>query len=199
MKTSRSRTDGFTLIEVVGAVAIVGIVFLILSTATFRGIAAEGKAHRRLEASLVADEALAEVELQMLMSLPIEIDSTELGDLDGDGLTEYAVIGEMSPYDPTAEIRAGANDPTSGNRRTSGSTSETEMQRVRIDVFVANEFGEAEDGDLPLASRTAFILETATINTLAPSRGASAPTEEGEPGEGEADESGSAADLETRS
>ena len=198
MKTSRRRAGGFTLIEVVGAVAIVGIVFLILSTATFSGIAAEGTAHRRLEASLVADDALAEVELQMLMSLPIEIDATEFGDLDGDGLTEYAVIGEMSPYDPTTEIRAGSNGALSGNSRTSNTTSQTEMQRVRIDVFLANEFGEAEDGDLPLASRTAFILDTETINTLAPSRGAGAPTEEGDQGEGEADEGSSAADLEAR-
>jgi len=195
MKRPRGEAGGFTLIEVVGAVAIVGIVFLVLSTATFRGIAAEGTAHRRLEASLVADDALAEVEIQMLMSLPIEIDSTTLGDLDGDGFAEYAVIGDMAPYDPTAELQAAlpsaSTAPFRGNdtaRPTSGGEQDAEMQRVRIDVFLANEFGEPDEDDIPLASRTAFILETATINMLAPSRGAAPPAATGGGGEDGGDE-----------
>ena len=186
MKRADGRPDGFTLIEVVGAVAIVGIVFLMLSTATFRGIVAEANARRLLEASLVADDALAEVEVQMLMSLPIEIDSEALGDIDGDGLAEYELVAEITPYNPSAELApAGATStgaPFLDSRPSSpgaNSTDELTMQRVRIDVFRAREFADPDEDEFPLASRTAFILETATINLLAPSRGGSNPSSGG--------------------
>lgn len=178
MKRAERQSAGFTLIEVVGAVAIVGIVFLVLSTATFQGIAAEVTSHRLLEASMVADDALAEVEVQMLMSLPIEMDSAALGDLDGDGLAEYELVIDIAPYDPTAGlISAGDSpvgaafpdprDPTSGTN----ATGEATMQRIRIDVFLANETGGPDEDEFPLTSRTTYVLETAAINLLAPSRG----------------------------
>lgn len=175
MKRAERRSAGFTLIEVVGAVAIVGIVFLILSTATFQGIAAEITSHRLLEASMVADDALAEVEVQMLMSLPIEMDSAALGDIDGDGLAEYELVIDIAPYDPTSGLisagdsPAGAafRDPTPGT----SATGEATMQRIRIDVFLANETAGPDEDEFPLTSRTTYVLETAVINLLAPSRG----------------------------
>jgi prepilin-type N-terminal cleavage/methylation domain-containing protein len=173
MRKAEVRPTGFTLIEVVGAVAIVGIVFLVLSTATFHGIAAEGNAQRRMAASLVADEALAEVEMQMLLSLPIEIDPNAIGDTDDDGRFEYEVVAEVLPYDPTTALTArnpNLRTPPRRSNAVGGSPEDLTMQRVQIDVFLFDEFEEPGPDDIPLASRTAFILETATINTLSPAR-----------------------------
>lgn len=183
MKRAERQSAGFTLIEVVGAVAIVGIVFLILSTATFQGIAAEATAQRLLEASLVADDALAEVEVQMLMSLPIEMDSAALGDIDGDGLAEYEVVLDVAPYDPTSGLSPAGDSLTGaalvaprGPAPGAGATGEAAMQRVRIDVFLANEYADPDEDEFPLTSRTTYVLETATVNLLAPSRDAPDPT-----------------------
>ncbi len=56
------RRSGLTLFEVLAAVAVIGIVFTTLARSNIELLAREGLADRRLEASLVADAVLAEVE-----------------------------------------------------------------------------------------------------------------------------------------
>jgi prepilin-type N-terminal cleavage/methylation domain-containing protein len=53
---------GFTLLEVLASVAILGIVFTLLSGVAARWLAAEGEARRRMRAALLADQALADIE-----------------------------------------------------------------------------------------------------------------------------------------
>jgi prepilin-type N-terminal cleavage/methylation domain-containing protein len=57
-----SRGRGFTLLEVLAAVAILALVYVVLAGAAIQGLRAEGESERRLRASLVADEVLAELE-----------------------------------------------------------------------------------------------------------------------------------------
>jgi hypothetical protein len=71
------RTDGFTLFEVLGAVALLAIVYTMLSTAAIRGLRSEGQSRRILEASLIADWQLADIEMQIDQGLVPEIGSTE--------------------------------------------------------------------------------------------------------------------------
>ena len=47
---------GFTLIEVLAAVALLGILYAVLARVAIEGLRAEGDSERRLEASLLADE-----------------------------------------------------------------------------------------------------------------------------------------------
>jgi len=68
---------GFTLLEVLAAVAVLGIVFTILAAATVTGLSAEGRNLRRLRASLVADTVLNELEVQMLTGVYPEESSDE--------------------------------------------------------------------------------------------------------------------------
>jgi prepilin-type N-terminal cleavage/methylation domain-containing protein len=61
---NRSRS-GFTLLEVLAAVVLLGTVYTVLAGVAIRGLKNEGTARRRLEASLIADEQLAQIELQI--------------------------------------------------------------------------------------------------------------------------------------
>ncbi len=56
---------GFTLLEVLVAVAILGILYTVLAEAGMRGLLAEGEADRRLRASLLADQLVDEVEQKL--------------------------------------------------------------------------------------------------------------------------------------
>lgn len=61
--TSRRRRSGMTLLEVLAAVALLGIVFTALARSATLGVLSEGDSRRRLEASLLADSRLAQLEL----------------------------------------------------------------------------------------------------------------------------------------
>src|SRR5262247_3649626 len=56
---------GLTLLEVLGAVALLAILYTVLAKNAIEGLRSEGESRRRLEASLLADERLAEIELKL--------------------------------------------------------------------------------------------------------------------------------------
>ena len=87
------RTDGFTLFEVLGAVALLAIVYTMLSTAAIRGLRSEGESRRMLEASLLADWELSGFELDFLdKGLAPVIGITENEEQDG-----FTVTWEVTP------------------------------------------------------------------------------------------------------
>lgn len=92
-RRSRARARGFTLLEVLAAVAVFGIVYTLLAQVAMQGLAAEGDATRRLQASLLADRALGELEAQLAAGTPIPPGLTELEE--GDFLIET----EVGPFD----------------------------------------------------------------------------------------------------
>lgn len=61
----RSTERGFTLIEVLAAIAILGLLYTLLSESAIQGLRSEKASLRRLEASLIADSWLAELEMQL--------------------------------------------------------------------------------------------------------------------------------------
>lgn len=61
----RAAAPGFTLLEVLVAVAVLGLVYVTVARIAIQGMQSEGDASRRLEASLLADRALAELETQL--------------------------------------------------------------------------------------------------------------------------------------
>jgi prepilin-type N-terminal cleavage/methylation domain-containing protein len=67
----------FTLLEVMAAVAVVAIVFSTLARVASEGLRSEGISKRRLEASLLADSHLAEIETQLAVGIAPEIGESE--------------------------------------------------------------------------------------------------------------------------
>lgn len=60
------RHGAFTLLEVMAAVAILGIWYVIIAEGSVQGLRAEGTNRRILEASLIADSRLADIEAGLL-------------------------------------------------------------------------------------------------------------------------------------
>lgn len=85
---------GFSLLEVLGAIAILGIWFAIIAEIAMVGLRNEGRSQRALRASLVADEVLSEIEIEMQRGTLPEIDSTEEENEDG-----YLIRIDVEPYE----------------------------------------------------------------------------------------------------
>ncbi len=60
--SDRGTRDGFTLLEVLAAVAILSIWFIVIAGTGMQGLRAEGVSRRRLEASMIADRILSDLE-----------------------------------------------------------------------------------------------------------------------------------------
>ncbi len=67
------QAGGFTLLEVMAAVAVMAMAFIVLAQANIQGIMAEGSARQRLEAARLADRTMQELEIKLISgSLPLE-------------------------------------------------------------------------------------------------------------------------------
>ena len=77
MQAERKRSAGFTLLEVLAAVAVLGLVYSVLATAAIQGLRAEGDAGRRLRASLLADQRITDIEAQVALGQTPAIGETE--------------------------------------------------------------------------------------------------------------------------
>jgi len=95
----RSSDSGFTLFEVLGAVAILAILYTTLSTIAIRGLRSEGESRRMLEASLLADWELSEFELELQTGAAPEIGVTQSEELDGEEQDDFTVTWEVTPLE----------------------------------------------------------------------------------------------------
>lgn len=108
----KTPSRGFTLFEVLAAVAVLGLVYVTLASTAMQGLRAEGEAARRIEASLLADHAMSELELQLAAGTAPEVGVTETESEDGG----YRVVVEVAPYSLDALAAAGAADSERGGR-----------------------------------------------------------------------------------
>jgi prepilin-type N-terminal cleavage/methylation domain-containing protein len=92
-RTRRSARAGFTLLEVLAAVAVLGLVYSVLASAAIQGLRAEGDAGRRLRASLLADQRITEIEAQVAAGQTPEIGQTENQEDD------FVIRTEVKPLD----------------------------------------------------------------------------------------------------
>lgn len=88
----RNSDAGFTLFEVLGAVAILAIVYTTLSGVAIHWLRSEGESKRMLEASLIADWEVSEFELELDTGAAPELGVTESEDEDG-----LTVTWEVTP------------------------------------------------------------------------------------------------------
>lgn len=93
----RKASSGFTLLEVMAAVAVLGFTVAMLARGAIQGMRYEGDASRRLAASLIADRALFEVESTLALgALP------ELGHQEREEGGEFLLSLDVAPLDPAA-------------------------------------------------------------------------------------------------
>ena len=129
-RRSRSRA-AFTLLEVLAAVAILGVLYVVLADVAIQGLRAEGRSRRRMEASLVADRALSEIETE------IEAGGfPELGRLPETEEDLFRIAVEVRPYSipllgESAEAGSDTGSPSEGG--TLASLREIELTVTWLD------------------------------------------------------------------
>jgi prepilin-type N-terminal cleavage/methylation domain-containing protein len=95
-----SRARGFTLLEVLVAVALLGLVVAVLARGAIQGMSYEGDAARRLRASLLADQALWEIETNLKLEVPPQPLHQESED------DVYRVSVDVQPLDAAQALAA---------------------------------------------------------------------------------------------
>ena len=126
----RNSDGGFTLIEVLGAVAILAILYTTLSTVAIRGLRSEGESRRMLEASLLADWELSEFELELQTGAAPEIGVTQSEELDGEEQDDFTVTWEGTDLDGEVMVYQYVLDPEVNGLQI---TEETEQAYSGID------------------------------------------------------------------
>jgi len=122
----RPRARGFTLLEVIAAVAVLALVYTSLARAAMQGLANQGDASRRLRASLLADQALAQIEALLAAGTAPPLGQSEAPSPDED----FAITVEVRAFEDFAlalaatEAEPGAA-PRRAPERDEGSREET--------------------------------------------------------------------------
>ena len=160
--SGRSARSGFTLLEVLAAVAILSIWFIVIAGTATQGLRAEGVSRRRLEAGMIADRVLADLEASTIdgsVPEPTE-EMREQGDYTltvivapfaGEG--SAAVEGFGNPASPDVQAPALPLD-----QLIAGELPERSADLRRIDVRVAWIEGETEQW----VTRTTFVFDLIT-------------------------------------
>ena len=190
MSAARGRREAFTLLEVMAALLVLGLLYTTLVEAGARGLRSEGLSRRKVEASLIADRFLADLEAQLA-----------LGQIPPSGAEEHAVeqyrVGvSVQPFDPTPILEAiAALEKERGIERRPRSTTDERPSSMevgapgvgapaedllapprqgqegrlrRIDVTVTWEDGERDES----VTRTTFAFDTTGLEALFPEKGA---------------------------
>ena len=158
----RPSDGAFTLLEVMAAVAVVAIVFTTLARVASQGLQSEGTSHRRLEASLLADSVLADIEDELAAGTAPEIGSSE----EEEGY--FTVFVDVTPFDllsliPASDVsddQAEAAEPSfSLGGSGAGGESETPLRQIEINVVWTEGLSEQS------VSRTTYGIDRVAIES----------------------------------
>ncbi|MDJ0850243.1 MAG: prepilin-type N-terminal cleavage/methylation domain-containing protein [Myxococcota bacterium] len=125
---------GLTLLEVMAAVALLGILYAYLAKAASQGILTAGDSRWRLEASMLADDELVKLERQMLEGAPLETGSSE------EERELFVITREIEPFTiPLPEPPPSEAPPPTGLSLLGGQGSEPGSEGIlrRITIRVA--------------------------------------------------------------
>jgi prepilin-type N-terminal cleavage/methylation domain-containing protein len=173
---SRERSGAFTLLEVLAAVALLGVLYTTLASVAIQGVRSEGASRRELDASLLADRTLVSIEAELDAGEPPTLGVTEMEE------EPYRVRVEAAAFDLEAALAAAA--PPEGASAVvlpppAPTAPEGEAPPlIQIDVVVSWD----EDGEERSIERTTFAFDPAAIEAAAPpasSEGAAPPAPSG--------------------
>ncbi len=132
----RTSDGGFTLFEVLGAVAVLAILYTTLSTVAIRALRSEGESRRMLEASMIADWELSAFELELEKGAAPELGVTENEELGG-----YAVVWEVTPLQTPIFGDAGGPQrgaPAAGAAQATATSQSAAAQFTAAQLAAAN-------------------------------------------------------------
>jgi prepilin-type N-terminal cleavage/methylation domain-containing protein len=116
----------FTLLEVLAAVALLGILYIRLAGVGVQWIRSEGENKRLLEASLLADQQLSEIELQIDGGSVPEVGTSE------SEFDEFLVSVNVEPYAlPAAPSTPGEGDDDESPLNLTSTASGSEQSPLR--------------------------------------------------------------------
>ena len=157
-KAPRTR-QGFTLLEVLAAVAILGIWYIVIASLAIQGLRAEGKSQRLLEASLIADEVVADLEAAIAGGALPPLEATE------EERDVFMILTEVEPFDiPMPQTEGQPIPPTgppSAFSHLTGSAEAPPLRKITVEVTWT-------EGAQPLSVlRETFALDlTASMSSL---------------------------------
>lgn len=150
---------GLTLLEVLAAVALLGLVYTALASNATQGVMSESDSFRRFEASLLADKALTQLELELAGGGGPTLGSQQ--DVSEDGLFTIDVeVTAWSPPAPPADVPVNAQVPDLIGGGSNG--QEGILRRIRVRVSWQDVMGERS------IERVTFGLDSELLKTLAP-------------------------------
>ncbi len=157
----RNSDGGFTLIEVLGAVAILAILYTTLATVAIQGLRSEGESRRMLEASLLADWELSEFELELETGAAPEIGTTRSEEEDGFTVTWEVTPLQIALFENPSEQEQGhaasnpAGQPTPSPAGQRGAANTGAMPFLQVELWVS----WFEAGNERSVTRTIFAVD----------------------------------------
>ena len=168
----RRAERGLTLLEVLGAVALLGILYTVLAGSAIDGLRSEGESRRRLAASLLADQQLAEIELALGSGVAPELGSQSEQE---DGFTVLTEVRAFEPPPAREDPESRSGEPRSLAARHAAAGREeapslfekpaspaTPPALRSIEVVVSWE----EGSDAREVHRTTYALDAAAIEEV---------------------------------
>lgn len=141
----RRAERGLTLLEVLGAVALLGILYTVLAGSAIDGLRSEGESRRRLRASLIADEKLTAIEMALLSGAAPPIGETSEPEDD------FTIVTRVSGFDP-ASARPAVAETRSGPRSLAARRAEASREEA------PSIFDEPETPTTPPALRSIDVI-----------------------------------------
>ena len=156
----RRAERALTLLEVMAAVALLGILYTFLAKAATQGVRSEADSRRRMEASLLADATLAEIETRLAAGETLELELTE----DEDEDKGFRVSVEVTPFELPAQLAGELLETGTGAPSVFGAGGADAPSLVqRVEVRVVWDDGIFERS----AERVTFAFDTQAAQTLA--------------------------------
>jgi prepilin-type N-terminal cleavage/methylation domain-containing protein len=162
---------GFTLLEVLVAVALLGLVVTVLAQSAIQGMNYEGDAGRRMRASLLADRELARIESSLKLGVP-----PQAGHQESEEQEEFHLVVDVQPMDPVqaglaallATPEGGGADTSARKLTASEGPSPAALPLFLIGIRVAWTEGVSEQA----VTRSTFAYDaTAALQALAAANG----------------------------
>ncbi len=149
-------TAGLTLLEVLAAVAILGLFYTVIAGVAIQGLRAEGEAARRLEASLLADRVMTELETGLEAGLPPPLGRSQ------EERDAFQLTVEVAPLELTLPPLPGETETVSSEPGLlAGSGPGAPSPLRRIDVHIA----WLEGNDERTLTRTTFGFDAEAVST----------------------------------